>query len=131
MNKRRKAKKAKELGDYHFFSNSPNKKNDLKWIKQYEKVLWLRKEVQRYNEDVFYRLWKLYFYNRKEQKGLNAINICLKYSWANLDALELKVEILRYFWREEEANNALKKYEIELERLENTVLDLDKFYNKN
>lgn len=122
MNKRRIARKAQKLWNYHFYK----KGNYKKAIANYMKYITLIED----NDMIYSQLW--YSYNNvwDLNKSLYYTNKWLEYSSWDYNLLKLKWEILADLWREDEAKIYLSKIQDLDEQISEMELDLDKFYLK-
>ncbi len=121
MNESRKYNKSLKIWDYHYYK----KNNRRKAIKNYLGCLKIRKD----NESIYFKLADCFFIVKSE-KALLFVNKWLFYSSWDYDLIKLKWKILLDLWKKDEANIFLDKIKTLDEEINNTKLDLDKFYNE-
>lgn len=112
-----------KLGDYYY-----KRYNDFKAILYFKK--WMRISTRyKFDEVVLYRIVKSYLYIWDLKQALNNINQAIEYSPWYFEWIELKWKILKDLWKEEESLECFNKIKQMKKQIENTKLDLDKFYN--
>lgn len=125
MNKRRKARKAEKIGNYHLHK----KENFKKALDNYIRAIWYINSAQYLKEVIYHDIAYCYENLGDYANAEKYILECLRIAPGYLNWKKYLWELYKIIWKDKESVKLLAECKSEEEKIKNQELDLDAFYN--
>lgn len=124
MNKKRKARKAMQIWYFYFWKNDYQKA-----VSNFLRAIWFKNSKQSLEETLYHDIAYCYENIDDFKNAEYYIKRCLEISPWYLNGKIFLWNLYVHMWKKEKWEQILKECDKEVEKIKNTSLDLDVFYN--